>query len=157
MAKQLPTIVIDTREQKPYAFAQSVCNTVVGTLATGDYSVRGFEHAIALERKSGDDLVNTLFGRGNRDRFCRELERMQAYERKAILVEADLKSIRAHDYYSKTNPESVIGMMIALSVKYDVSFVLASNRRNAKDFAVRWLIRCALELTKRQEKILECH
>src|SRR5262245_33862418 len=54
-------------------------------LATGDYSLPGLEDRIALERKSGPDLLKTLFGeaentalgeaRHNQDRFRAELER----------------------------------------------------------------------------------
>ena len=49
-----PVIIIDTREQIPWEFRD--LPTEPGTLDTGDYSVSGLEHLIAVERKSLDDL-----------------------------------------------------------------------------------------------------
>lgn len=50
--------VVDTREQLPLDLAP--LQTVAGTLSTGDYSVRGLEHAIAIERKSLGDLLGCV-------------------------------------------------------------------------------------------------
>jgi uncharacterized protein (DUF433 family) len=47
--------VIDTREQGPLNL--SPLRTVRRTLLTGDYSVRGLESVVAVERKSLADLV----------------------------------------------------------------------------------------------------
>ncbi|NQU21949.1 MAG: hypothetical protein HQ567_11755 [Candidatus Nealsonbacteria bacterium] len=59
------TAVIDTREQTPLDL--SPLQTIPGTLATGDYSVRGLEHVVAVERKSLPDLLGCI-GR-DRSRF----------------------------------------------------------------------------------------
>jgi ERCC4-type nuclease len=48
-----PTIVIDTREQRPWSFSVP---TKPGTLASGDYSIEGCEHLFAVERKAPGDL-----------------------------------------------------------------------------------------------------
>ncbi len=42
------TIVIDSREQRPYQFP----GAVVKTLPTGDYSIVGLTDRVAIERKS---------------------------------------------------------------------------------------------------------
>lgn len=61
--------------------------TVREHLPEGDYSLPGFAGRVAIERKSGPDLLNTLFGgtedsvgeaRANQDRFRAELERVHA-------------------------------------------------------------------------------
>ena len=51
--KFTPAIVIDTREKDPLAFAN--LSTDVATLDTGDYSIVGLTHLIAVERKSLPD------------------------------------------------------------------------------------------------------
>ena len=38
-----PVIVIDTREQRPYSFAEEVAGSVRKALPAGDYSVEGWE------------------------------------------------------------------------------------------------------------------
>ena len=66
--------IIDSREQKPLDLEP--LTTITSTLVTGDYSVRGLEHVVAIERKSLDDLVGCV-GR-DRERFDREV---QSFER----------------------------------------------------------------------------
>ena len=46
--------IIDTREQAPLDL--SPLRTEKGTLTTGDYSIKGLESEIAIERKSLPDL-----------------------------------------------------------------------------------------------------
>lgn len=50
------TAIIDNREQLP--FDLSPLRTEAGTLATGDYSLKGLERRIAIERKSLSDYVS---------------------------------------------------------------------------------------------------
>ena len=50
--------VIDSREQRPLDL--SPLGTVCATLVTGDYTVRGLEHLVAVERKSLQDLVGCV-------------------------------------------------------------------------------------------------
>jgi len=57
--------IIDTREQNPFPFSLP---TGRRTLATEDYSVKGLERAVAVERKSPDDLVGCLKN-GQRERY----------------------------------------------------------------------------------------
>ncbi len=52
------TAVIDTREQTPLTLSPLL--SMRATLTTGDYSVRGLENVIAIERKSLSDLVSCL-------------------------------------------------------------------------------------------------
>lgn len=96
------TILIDSREQHFYTFREipkdrtegggtwQVLTKTVG-LASGDYSLHGFADKIAVERKSLADLFSTI-GQG-RDRFERELERLDAMEFAAVVVEAEWSSI----------------------------------------------------------------
>jgi ERCC4-type nuclease len=97
-----PVIVIDTREQLPFDFhglradARDQCRPLLvtterGTLKQGDYSLKGHERAIALERKSLADLFSTI-GQ-ERDRFVRELERLDALEVAAVVIEASWEQI----------------------------------------------------------------
>lgn len=80
------TVVVDTSEQLPWSFqgfkgdakeknAPLVVPQVRASLDTGDYSVVGREHEFTIERKSLSDFFGTLTA--GRDRFERELERMQ--------------------------------------------------------------------------------
>src|SRR3954463_8477101 len=81
--------LIDTREKKP--FDLSPLRMEAASLATGDYSVKGLEDYIAVERKSLADLVLCV-GR-ERDRFERACQRMMAYPVKAIVIEASFRDL----------------------------------------------------------------
>ena len=50
------TIIIDSREQTPWDFTNGPeCER--GTLSTGDYSIKGLEDFIAIERKELEDFI----------------------------------------------------------------------------------------------------
>ena len=58
-------VVVDSRESAPYRFEnlpnegrKLVVRSVTRGLKTGDYSIAGFEHRVAVERKSLPDLFN---------------------------------------------------------------------------------------------------
>ena len=90
-------IVRDTREQDPWVVRHFT--TLDRKLDVGDYSIEGLESDVAIERKSLDDLVGTLFGteasgQGRWTRFRRELVGMRAHRLRAVVVEASLSDVR---------------------------------------------------------------
>ncbi len=93
-------LVIDTREQAPWAFPAYVQTSIHG-LNAGDYAlfddlifVDGRETtqaSFAIERKSAEDFAGTIAS--GWPRFCRELNRMNeaGFPAKIIIVEADFE------------------------------------------------------------------
>jgi DNA excision repair protein ERCC-4 len=98
------TAVQDSREQRPLDLE---LKTVIGTLATGDYSVVGLEHLVCVERKGLQDLVMCV-GR-ERERFDRELQRLRAYETRVIVIEASRASVELKQYRGEVHPNAVLG------------------------------------------------
>jgi ERCC4-type nuclease len=94
-------IIVDTREQRPWTFENYNVTVKRAGLRSGDYSLAGHEDQIALERKSLDDLVQSLSH--GRDRFEREVERLSALSFAAVLVEASAEDIARHRYQSMMN------------------------------------------------------
>lgn len=84
-------IIIDTREQRPWTFPEWAA-VRVGTLKQGDYALEG-DDRFAIERKSLDDFIGTIFS--GWERFKRELERMTRadFAAKVIIVEADFHQL----------------------------------------------------------------
>ena len=90
-------IVIDTREQAPWAFDPSDVVTEVHGLGAGDYAlledcekVKGRKTLavrFAIERKSLDDYIGTISG--GWDRFQRELVRMENFPARVVIIESD--------------------------------------------------------------------
>lgn len=149
-AKPKPYVLIDTREQRPLRFAPELevdCGTA--SLPAGDYSVRGFTHLIALERKSIADLVQTLSH--GRERFENELDLLAAYRWKAILIEGDQVDIEGHAYRSNMLPKSVLGSLRAFYWRWGVPHFWCSDPRGAAEH-VAW---CARRLVEKHPDLME--
>lgn len=75
-------------------------------LRTGDYTIKGYEHHFTVERKSLNDLVNTLIH--DRERFMREvIDRMSMFAFRGMVVEASEYEIMSPYNFSAANPRSV--------------------------------------------------
>ena len=163
------TVITDTREQRNYNFfcpleiednegetdwdgydfvaslpgktkrETFTIRTQVGTLATGEYSIAGFEDRMAVERKAVADLFGTL-GKG-RERFVRELERLSAMEFAAVVVEAEWSTIiTTPPQRSKLHPRSIVGSVIAWQVRYPkIHWAFLPGRDFAEAYTARLL------------------
>ncbi len=121
-------VVIDTREKQPFAFTgllsdarygrrPVVVRTITDTLQSADYSLLGMEAEIGIERKSLQDLFNTL-GQG-RKRFQRELDRLSLYQFAAVVCEADWQTITtAPPERSQLAPKIVFRSVIAWQIRF---------------------------------------
>jgi ERCC4-type nuclease len=134
-----PTVVVDTREQEPYSFDDRRVGIVRRALPAGDYSIDGFEHAVAIERKTLDDLVKTVIR--DRDRFRRELIKLSDYALACVIVEADLADVAAGAYHSGAHPHSVVGAVLSIIVDYSVPVYFCSNRQAARHFVEELLLK----------------
>ena len=104
------TLIQDSHEQNGYGPLFQTPH-VVGTLTYGDYSVAGLEHLISIERKSFQDLLNSVTN--GRDRFETELKRARSLHRFFILVECTPDALLVQDFgrLSRANPRSVWGTL----------------------------------------------
>ncbi len=78
----MPLLAVDTREQTPLTFLHFP--SVAATLPTGDYGLADLPRRFCVERKSAADLIGSLTA--ERDRFERELQRMEAYPFRRLLI-----------------------------------------------------------------------
>jgi ERCC4-type nuclease len=124
------TIIIDTREQLKIPFK----NFEVATLQTGDYSIKGYENLISIERKSAIDLYGTL-GKGNK-RFKKELERSMDLEYFAIVVEDNFQNIRnktfENSHFSKMKGYVITQILCTIHVKYNIPVFFTNNQYESK-------------------------
>lgn len=93
-------IIIDSREQAPWAWAPSDAVTEMHALVAGDYALASDCEPIkgrdalavrfAIERKSLDDFLGTISS--GWDRFQRELTRMESFPARVVIVEGDFSA-----------------------------------------------------------------
>ena len=123
-------IIIDTREQSPFAFTGYPVEVAVAALEAGDYSVAGFERRVAVERKELGDLVGCLSG--ERERFQRELARLRGYDCAAVVVEASSDDLRRGLYRSKLDAGAAWQSVLAFIMRYRIPFVWCRDRADAE-------------------------
>ena len=129
-----PTIITDSREQTPWTFES--LPTEGGTLATGDYSIRGLESVITLERKSLGDFVSCC---GNeRERFEKEIQRLLSYPARAVVIEATWGDLERGEWRSKISAKSVVSSAVGW-ISAGCPVVLIGGREQAATFAKRFL------------------
>jgi len=130
-----PLVLVDTREQEPFALFANHPNWIGGerrtALKTGDYTVEGMETLLALERKSLADLVACTVV--YRKRFLACCERLAKFRWKAILIEASLDDIKGgfdqFDIPSEVHPNAVCGMLDAIAAKFSIPITYTSRHR----------------------------
>ena len=123
--------VQDTREQTPFRFEGLPVEVTVATLEAGDYSIRGFERRVAVERKELGDLVSCL-GIG-RPRFERELARLRGFDSAAVVVEAPAHALRTGRYQSKLDSGAAWQSVLAFVERYRIPIIFCQDRRDAEE------------------------
>jgi DNA excision repair protein ERCC-4 len=135
--------IIDSREQTPLDL--SPLTTITATLPTGDYSIRGLEHVVSIERKSLDDLVGCV-GR-DRERFDREVQRLLAYPVRILVVESSWDAIESHEpafpqWRGKVTREAVLGSLMGWQAA-GLSVHMAGDHQRAGKHVARMLFTVA--------------
>ena len=94
MHKTKFTISRDTREHPGHGFhfrASKACSGMtVATLRTGDYSIRGLEEVVCIERK---ESISEFASNLTQPRFDRELNRMDDYKVAVVLLEFGVEDL----------------------------------------------------------------
>lgn len=127
-------ILQDSREQCPIAWTSNVQVEIAG-LKTGDYSIKGLEDHVAIERKNGIDELAMCFGCA-RERFQAELLRLRSYRCKAVLIQGSLRQILDHNYRNRMEPASIIGTMASWQLRYGVPFNLCDDAEGVSTMAL---------------------
>jgi len=131
--------LIDTREQLPLDLP-SLAPPVITTLATGDYSVSGLEHVVAIERKSLEDLLGCI-GQ-ERERFDREVQRLLAYPVRALVIESGWQALERGEWRSKVTPQAAVGSVLGW-IASGLPVVMCYTHERAGKYVARLLYTAA--------------
>lgn len=154
------TVVIDSREQFPFGFTgytadarqqrrPLVIPVQTAGLDSGDYSLLGFERRIAVERKSLSDAYSTFCH--DRDRFERELARLNELEFAGVVIEAAWPTIlHQPPPHTRFSPKSFFRSVVAWNVRFPrVHWWSCETRSFAERVTLRWLERFWLDAAER--------
>ena len=125
-------MIVDTREQKPLFKLKPWI--IEAGLNSGDYSIQGFENIITIERKSIPDLLGTL-GKG-RIRFEKELNRMNEYKWKGLLIEGLENDVYQPNDFSSMHPNSIYHSLAAIETKWGVNVYYAKDKKHARNWVL---------------------
>lgn len=141
------TILIDTREQKPYSFEGYPVETKDVKLETGDYAVQEpgyygkngmYIPPFAVERKAKSDFLNSITH--ERDRFERELVRADGWDAPMpIVIEAPWLDFKQGNYYPNIHPNSIKGTVEKWPGKYNIDMFFKSTKSDAEQFTFEFL------------------
>jgi hypothetical protein len=142
--KREPTIIIDSREQCPLDFPTLTATT--GTLDTGDYSICGLEHLIAVTEVHRRPTHLHRAGAGALQ--AEELQRLRAYRFRLLIIEASAAELESGvrggtPWRSTLQPAHVVGSLAAWTAQYGLPVWLAGDRAGAGRFVERYLYQCA--------------
>ena len=140
--------IIDTREQKPLRLTLA---NERGTLPTGDYSLKGMEEIMVVERKELSDLIGCMTT--GRERFEKELMRMKAYSHKCVVVEGLWSDLENGNYRSQIKPKSATHTVISWMSRFGVPFAFVGSRESAAAFVDFFLFSTARRMHDNMERL----
>lgn len=123
-------------------------NIVGEKMDEADYCLLGYEDCMLVERKGGIRELATNCLTGDRDRFCRVLERMRAKARyPVLLVEGSWSSLLQDRYVEK--PYRALDALLRLLTEYNIQIMVvpaksAKQRAAAGIVLARMLINAAV-------------
>lgn len=131
-----PKILVDSREKNPYIFKNEfhVCK-----LDTGDYTLDGYPHMFAVDRKASvSELAHNLI----EERFKNELERLALIPHSYLLLEFSIEDIIRYPIgsdipkrrwrYIRIKAPFILSALTKISLKYGVHIVYGGNRPNSQ-------------------------
>ncbi len=134
-------VVVDTREQAPYAFEGENVHVIRAALPSGDYSFAGARGLFVVERKSVEDLASSVTW--GRERFMREVQRMTMLAAlggaTAVVVEGDVTGLERALAGHSVKPWPIVASTLAI-VAEGVPVVWAGDRAGAEK-ATLWLLK----------------
>lgn len=137
---KLPTLVVDTREKTPFDYeGEEEFEAIVHEkLDAGDYSLKGLEHIIVIERKANADELFNNFTQ-NKERIFAEFERLRNHKIKILMIEQSCEDIcNPNNYYVNKKglnkrdfkmPVAVVASNLnTLMLEYGVQVIFAGAR-----------------------------
>jgi hypothetical protein len=136
------TVIKDTREQDGWFFSPyDKCEGMLsGTLHTGDYTIRGFEDVVCVERKASVSEIAMNLGRKKKS-FQDEMERMKDFQFSFLICEFDMEDILKYPEGSRVPHEArsqvrvtgkyLLKCLMEFQIWYDTKIIFCGNKDNA--------------------------
>lgn len=142
-------VIQDTREKYPWDFSFYNDITVERTkLDTGDYSIKGYETEICLERKRSVAEIAINLGKKAKQ-FEEEFARMATFRYAFVICEFNIEDIERFPVgsdipkykwkYIRMSPQFILSRLNKWSETYGIEIIYCGNTSNAEDTAITLL------------------
>ena len=139
-------IIRDTREKKGWDFPFKEAEIKVGGLKYGDYTVEGLEDVVRIERKaSTSEIAQNLGSKKNKERFYRELEKLQLLPNAYIICEFPESNIYEYPQnsgmpknkmaFAKIGGKFLRKLIHEIEDNFDIQVMFFNSRSEAEDFS----------------------
>lgn len=127
-------IIVDTREKQPLFLHDNKDFIVTSAaLKTGDYTIDGLDKLVVIERKKSANELYANFTK-YRKRFYAEIDRMQEYRFRFIVIESTWAELL--DPFSYKCPMSkrksavgiVVSSLLNLVILHDIKIIMAGSK-----------------------------
>ncbi|MBW8002639.1 MAG: hypothetical protein FVQ80_11560 [Planctomycetes bacterium] len=142
------TIYYDDRERNPFDLNEDKFRMVKKRLKTGDYTMKGFEDTLCIEKKSGIKEVLINICRGDRARFKKLLERMSKFKYKYFIIEDSpdrvakvLRSIPD----CRMSPRTFYFWVAEITIRYSIPVIFTGHRPDVSKAIVNEIFTQLLE------------
>ena len=137
-------IIRDTREQQGWDFeSYDKCKGIIRQkLDTGDYTVKGLESVLCIERKASTREISLNLGK-ERSRFVAEIERMSEFRWAYIVCEFSINDLMAFPEnsgipkrrwkYLRLNGKFMWKTLCEFEEKYNVKTLFCGDRIKAEE------------------------
>lgn len=135
-------VIKDTREKQGWDFPSntSCAGVEIGTLKTGDYTLKGLEHLICIERKKNPAEVAGNLGFKKKP-FEAEMQRMKEYPHAYIICEFSMSELLAYPKGSNIprarqaniviTGRYMLRCLLEYQLDYNVRILFCDNAENA--------------------------
>ena len=149
-------IIVDTREKKPWNFSAYGAEMISQKLDEGDYTsqhILDLEESedrkiLRIERKmSVSEIAGNLGKQKNKERFYRELDRLEPYEHKYIIMEFTQQDVLKYPYgcgipkrvrrYIKMRGKFLLSLLGEIESKYSIQLIYCNDKFEAQEKALQ--------------------
>jgi hypothetical protein len=136
------TVIKDTREQDGWFFSEydKCCGMEVTGLHTGDYTMKGYEDLVCIERKGCSSEIAMNLGR-KKAPFQAEMERMKDFPFSFIICEFSMSDLIRYPEGSKVparmktkvkvTGKYLLKSIIEFQIWYNTKILFCDNKQNA--------------------------
>ena len=136
------TVIKDTREQDGWFFSSyDKCEGMeIGTLHTGDYTLKGYEDIVCVERKASVSEIAMNLGRKKKP-FQEEIERMKDFHFSFLILEFNMGDVLKYPEGSrvpknarskvKVTGKYLLKCLMEFEIWYDTKIIFCGNKQNA--------------------------